>query len=276
VAPRSWSPKNPASPWKDAPSNPAVLWKRAPRRSTKGRTLRPSLVGAAASTSASSASVTSAPSRKSREMPSRSRRIAAARPSSSLWAKHGWSGSSWPPMQPGVPVGAAWHNGQSAHQGTTGSADTAKATPTIPEQQPKPDTPALCRDPGAAAPGLATLSGTQQASTMGRRSARSTPARPARLTPHYRRHPLAAAGGASVARREGQRADEAGRRGGLPTQRPTRVIRRGRAPRWDGDLARATDIGIAEAGGWRNLDQVRRYTRLAAIWEDPPAGRLGL
>jgi len=40
--------------------------------------------------------------------------------------------------------------------------------------------------------------------------------------------------------------------------------------------ARATDIEIAEAGGWRNLDQVRRYTRLAALWEDPPAGRLGL
>jgi hypothetical protein len=28
-------------------------------------------------------------------------------------------------MQPGVPVGAAWHSGQSAQEGTTGSAVTA-------------------------------------------------------------------------------------------------------------------------------------------------------
>jgi integrase len=40
--------------------------------------------------------------------------------------------------------------------------------------------------------------------------------------------------------------------------------------------AHATDIEIAEAGGWRNPDQVRRYTKLAALWDDPPAGWLGL
>ncbi len=38
----------------------------------------------------------------------------------------------------------------------------------------------------------------------------------------------------------------------------------------------ASDIEIASAGGWHRLEQVRRYARSAAIWENPPAGRLGL
>jgi site-specific recombinase XerD len=38
----------------------------------------------------------------------------------------------------------------------------------------------------------------------------------------------------------------------------------------------ATDLEIAEAGGWHNLEQVRRLARSSAIWENPPAGRLGL
>ncbi len=38
----------------------------------------------------------------------------------------------------------------------------------------------------------------------------------------------------------------------------------------------ATDLEIAEAGGWRNLEQVRRLSRSSAIWENPPAGRMGL
>ena len=38
----------------------------------------------------------------------------------------------------------------------------------------------------------------------------------------------------------------------------------------------ATDLEIAEAGGWRNLEQVRRLARSATIWDNPLAGRLGL
>jgi hypothetical protein len=41
----------------------------------------------------------------------------------------------------------------------------------------------------------------------------------------------------------------------------------------------ASDLEIALAGGWRNLDQVRRLataTRIPDIWDDPDAGRLGL
>ena len=41
----------------------------------------------------------------------------------------------------------------------------------------------------------------------------------------------------------------------------------------------ASDLEIALAGGWRNLDEVRRLataTRIPDIWDDPDASRLGL
>jgi hypothetical protein len=104
---------------------PGIAQEAHPRRSAWRRTLRPFLVGAAASTSASSSSVTSTPNRRPKGPPSRSHPSATARPSLSVWAKHGWSGSSCAPIQPGVPVGAAWHSGQSDHQGNTRSAGTA-------------------------------------------------------------------------------------------------------------------------------------------------------
>ena len=41
----------------------------------------------------------------------------------------------------------------------------------------------------------------------------------------------------------------------------------------------ASDFEIAQAGGWQDLDQVRRFAKAARIpdiWDDPDAGRLGL
>jgi integrase len=66
------------------------------------------------------------------------------------------------------------------------------------------------------------------------------------------------------------------RRAGLPE--PDRYSSRSTRRGFAAELRRrgATDREIAEAGGWRDLEQVRRLARSAAVWENPPAARLGL